>query len=194
MAASDGAQGTWIPSLARSRPPVLEFPVNPRRASKGVGLGHPSDERSDLRGDDRAAWFVPAALPGPEELEAGPLPSNHGGGLDDGDGSHPATPQVGQQDPEQAVAGPEPRTRRGALEDGQLVPQGEVLEHQGLAGPSPVGACVGALNPPLAGSGRSQGRPRWVPVVSEAHDQGPQPVPRYLDLLNGRDRASLWAY
>jgi hypothetical protein len=26
------------------------------------------------------------------------------------------------------------------------------------------------------------------PVVSEAHDQGPQPVPRYLDQLNGRDR------
>ena len=24
-------------------------------------------------------------------------------------------------------------------------------------------------------------------VVSEAHDHGPQPVPRYLDRLNGRD-------
>jgi hypothetical protein len=32
-------------------------------------------------------------------------------------------------------SGPEPRTRRGALEDDQLVPQREVLEHQGLAGP-----------------------------------------------------------
>ena len=78
---------------------------------------------------------MPAALPGPEELEAGPLPSDHRGRLDDGDGSRPATPQVGQHDPEQAVAGPEPRTRRGALEDGQLVPQREVLEHEGLAGP-----------------------------------------------------------
>ena len=30
---------------------LLELPVNPRRAPEGVGLGHPSDERSDLRGD-----------------------------------------------------------------------------------------------------------------------------------------------
>ena len=28
-------------------------------------------------------------------------------------------------------------------------------------------------------------------VVSEAHDQGPQPVPRYLDRLNGRDTRGL---
>jgi hypothetical protein len=42
--------------------------------------------------------------------------------------------------------------------------------------------------------GRSQGGPRWVSVVSEAHDQGPQPVPRCLDRLNGRDSlaASSW--
>ena len=45
---------------------LLELPVNPRRAPQGVGLGHPSDERSDLRGDGRAAGPVPAALPGPE--------------------------------------------------------------------------------------------------------------------------------
>ena len=31
--------------------------------------------------------------------------------------------------------GPQAWTRRGALEDGQLVPQGEVLEHQGALGP-----------------------------------------------------------
>jgi hypothetical protein len=29
-----------------------------------------------------------------------------------------------------------------------------------------------------------------VSVVSEAHDHGPQPVPRYLDRLNGRDKAA----
>ena len=74
--------------------------MNPRRTPEGVGLGHPSDQRSDLRGDGRAARSVPAALPGREELEAGPLPSDHRGGLDDGDGSRPATPQVGQHDPE----------------------------------------------------------------------------------------------
>ena len=35
-------------------------------------------------------------------------------------------------------AGPQPWTRRGALEDGQLVPQREVLEHQGALGPDPA--------------------------------------------------------
>jgi hypothetical protein len=52
-----------------------------------------------------------------------------------------------------------------------------------------VGRCVrlGALEPHLGSSARSQGGPRWVSVVSGAHDQGPQPVPRYLDRLNGRD-------
>jgi hypothetical protein len=34
------------------------------------------------------------------------------------------------------------------------------------------------------------GGPRCVSVVSEAHDHGPQPVPWYLDRLNGRDRRS----
>ena len=117
---------------------LLELPVNPRRTPQGVGRGHPSDERSDLRGDGRAAGPVPAALPGPEELEAGPLPPDHGGGLDDGDGIRPAAPQAGQQDPEQPVGGSQPWTRRGALEDGQLVPQREVLEHQGALGPDPT--------------------------------------------------------
>ena len=57
-----------------------EFPVNPRRTPEGVGLGHPLDERSDRRGDNWTAWPVPAALPRPEEREAGSVPSDHGGG------------------------------------------------------------------------------------------------------------------
>jgi hypothetical protein len=59
------------------------------------GARHLSDERADLRGDGRAAWSLPAALPGPEEREAGPLPSDHGRGLDDGDGIRPAVPEAG---------------------------------------------------------------------------------------------------
>jgi hypothetical protein len=74
--------------------------VNSRRAPEGIGFGHPSNEPSDHRGDGGAAWPVPAALPGPDELEAGPLPPDHGRGLDDGDGIRPAAPQAGQQDPE----------------------------------------------------------------------------------------------
>ena len=117
---------------------LLEFPVNPRRAPRGLAARHLSDERSDLRGDGRTAGPVPAALPGPEELEAGPLPANDGGGLDDGDGIRPAAPQAGQQDPEQPVGPPQAWTRRRALEDGQLVPQREVLEDQGAVGPDPA--------------------------------------------------------
>ena len=71
----------------------------------------------------------------PEEFEASPMPPDHRGGLDDGDGIRPAGPQAGQQDPEQAVGGSQPWTRHGALEDGQLVPQCEVLEHEGALGP-----------------------------------------------------------
>jgi hypothetical protein len=71
---------------------LLELPVNPRRAPDGVRRGHPSDERANFQGDGRAAWSVPAALPGPDELEAGPLPPDHGRGLDDGDGIRPAVP------------------------------------------------------------------------------------------------------
>ena len=63
------------------------------------------------------------------------MPPDDGLGLDDGDGLRPAAPQAGQQDPEQAVGAPQPWTRRGALEDGQLVPQREVFERQGAAGP-----------------------------------------------------------
>ena len=44
-----------------------------------------------------------------------------------------------EQDPEQAVGGPQAWARRGALEDGQLMPQREVLEHQGAVGPDPDG-------------------------------------------------------
>jgi hypothetical protein len=45
------------------------------------------------------------ALPGPIQLEARPLPAEHGGGLDDGDGIRPAVPQAGQQDPEKVPHG-----------------------------------------------------------------------------------------
>ena len=108
---------------------------NPRRTPEGVGARHATDQRSDLRGDGRAAWPVPAALPGPEELEAGPMPPDHGLGFDQGKGVSPAAPQSAQEDPKQPVGDSQPRPRRGALEDRELVTQREVLEHQGPAGP-----------------------------------------------------------
>jgi len=112
--------------------------VNSGRAPQGVGLGHPMDECAHLRRDSWAAGSVPPALPGPEQPEAGAVPANDGLGLDDGDGLPPAAPQAGQPDPQQPIGGSQAWTRSGALEDGQLVPQGEVLEHQGPLGRDPT--------------------------------------------------------
>jgi hypothetical protein len=84
---------------------LLELPVNPRCTPQGVGVSHRANERSDLRGDGRAAGTSSRALPGPIQLEARALPADDGRGLDDGDGIRPATPQARQQDPEQAVGG-----------------------------------------------------------------------------------------
>ena len=66
------------------------------------------------------------------------MPPDHRLGLDDGDGLRPAVPQAGEQDPEQPVGGPQAWTRRAAPEDDQLMPQREVLEHQGALGPDPA--------------------------------------------------------
>ena len=117
---------------------LLELAVDPGRAPQGVGASHRADQRADLRGDGGAAGPVPAALPGPEQPEACPLPPDDGLGLDDGDDLRPAVPQTGEQDPEHAVGGAQAWTRRGPLEDGQLMAQREVLEHQGALGPDPA--------------------------------------------------------
>ena len=66
------------------------------------------------------------------------MPADDGLGLDDGDGIRPAAPKTRQQDPEHPVGGSQVWAPRGALEDGQLVPQREVLEHQGTVGPDPT--------------------------------------------------------
>jgi len=55
-------------------------------------------------------------------------------GLNEGEGVSPAAPQSVQEDPDQPVEAPQAWARRGALEAGQLVPQREVLEHEGAAG------------------------------------------------------------
>jgi hypothetical protein len=66
------------------------------------------------------------------------MPPDHRLGSDDGDGLRPAVPQAGEQDPEQPVGGSQAWTRRAAPEDRQLMPQREVLEHQGALGPDPA--------------------------------------------------------
>ena len=113
---------------------LLQFPVNPRCTPKGVGARQASDQRSDFTGNGRAAQPFPPAFPVPYQLEPGPLPADHGLGFDQGEGVSPGARYSAQEDPEQPVGGSQAWPRRGALEDGQLVPQREVLEHQGPAG------------------------------------------------------------
>jgi hypothetical protein len=80
----------------------------------------------------------------------------------------PAGPQAGQQDPEQAVGRSQPWTRHGALEDDQLVPQREVLEHEGAHDPGTprharderVGHGDGTPIAALAGNHQTKGRRR----------------------------------
>jgi len=122
-------------SLGDLNAQLLQFPVNPRRAPEGVGARHPPDQRSDLRGDGRAALTISPALPGPIPREPGAMPPDNGLGLDQGEGFSPAAPHSAQKDPEQPVGDSQAWTRRGALEDSELVTQREVLEHQGAAGP-----------------------------------------------------------
>jgi hypothetical protein len=92
---------TYFDTVAwESQCPASGVPRESAARPREVGLGHPADERSDLRGDRRAAGPALPALPGPEELEASPMPPDHRLGLDDGDGLHPAVPQAGEQDPD----------------------------------------------------------------------------------------------
>ena len=116
---------------------LLKLPVNPRRAPQGVRLGHLSDKArisgatAGRPGPFRRLFQVQKSLK-PDRCQrmtvAGwtmEMPSA-------------AAPQAGQQDPEQPVGRPQAWARRGTLEDGQLVPQCEVLEHQGALGPDPA--------------------------------------------------------
>jgi hypothetical protein len=50
-------------------------------------------------------------------------------------GVSPAAPHSAQEDPEETVGGPQAWPQRGAPEDRELVPQRELLEHQGPAAP-----------------------------------------------------------
>jgi hypothetical protein len=55
--------------------------------------------------DGRAAGSVPAALPGPEQPKASPMPPDDGLGSDLGEGVSSAAPQPAQEDPEPPVGG-----------------------------------------------------------------------------------------
>src|SRR4029450_9663386 len=84
---------------------LLEFAVDPGCAPQGVGASHGADQRAELGGDGGAAGPGPAALPGPEQPEACPLPPDDGLGFDEQDGLRPAVPQGGGDGPKTPAGG-----------------------------------------------------------------------------------------
>jgi hypothetical protein len=137
--ASGGASRTWTPSPARSRFPTSAVPrASAARPHRGFA--------SDIRQMRARTSEATAGRPGPHRrlfqvqyrVKPARCQRRDRLGLDDGDDLRPAAPQAGEQDPEQAVGGAQAWARRGALEDGQLMPQRDVLEHQGAVGPDPT--------------------------------------------------------
>ncbi len=85
-------------------PKLEQFAVYPRRSPAWVGLGHLSDELTDLRGNGWSTLSVPTALPGPVQPEAFSVPSDDGFGFHEGERLGPVCPDSGEQDPEESVA------------------------------------------------------------------------------------------
>ncbi len=57
------------------------------------------------------------------------MPADDSLGLDEDQGRPPAPPSTRQQDPEHPISGTQMRLGR-ALQDSELLPQGDVLEHE----------------------------------------------------------------
>ena len=57
------------------------------------------------------------------------MPTDDGLGFDEDKGGPPGPPRPGEQHPEQLIACAETRVR-GALQHPQLLPEGQVLEHE----------------------------------------------------------------
>jgi hypothetical protein len=62
------------------------------------------------------------------------MPADDGIRLDDNQMPSPVAADPGQDDPQSPIRGPQPRSSGCSLQDFDLVPQGEVLEGQLLAG------------------------------------------------------------
>src|SRR5262249_8926002 len=106
---------------------------NPRWAAERILPAHPSDQGPRIGRDRWTARSALAASPGPEGLERGPVPADHGVGLDDDERVAPTTPAAEEHGPEEAIAVAKPRRLRGSPQHRELMAQREVLEHEVLA-------------------------------------------------------------
>lgn len=88
-----------------------------------------TDQFANLAVHLRAAG-LPAGLPAPVQLEALPVPLDHGGRLHDDQGRPPVRPEARQPDPEDPVSRSELGALDGSLEYSQLMAQRQVLSGQ----------------------------------------------------------------
>lgn len=86
---------------------------------------------AQLRVGSGSSWL--AGDVSPVGTKCSPVPCNHSCGLDDRQGGGPVGPHVAQRDPERTINVAKARPMTTANSDRKLLPQGEVIEHQGSA-------------------------------------------------------------
>lgn len=91
-----------------------------------------SDEVADFFGDGRTARLATLAQSAPVVSESLLLPRQHGVRLHELQGIVPSRPQAREPSPEEPIRCMELRTLDGSLIDEELMPQGDVLEAQGV--------------------------------------------------------------
>ena len=106
-----------------------------RRSPEWVFAAQHADQLADLFRHRWAAGLAATNLPAPEQAEALTLPSDHGGGLDDGNAGLPAVPDRGQPGPEKAVRGGQLGALDGTLEDADLMAQSKDFQLKRGTGP-----------------------------------------------------------
>ncbi len=100
--------------------------MNPGSASERIESGHSADQFADFWSYRWPTASV-SALPSPVILEAFPVPSDHGPGLDDDEGVSPSGPGAGEPEPEDTVSLQQAWASGPPTENDQLLAEGQIL-------------------------------------------------------------------
>ena len=103
--------------------------MNARRTPERVGRGHFYDQTLELPIEAWPAGNSPALSP-PIRTKTLPVPSDNCFRLHDRESLSPAAPKSAERDPEQPISIPNFRPRDAALEHIDLLPEGQILEHE----------------------------------------------------------------
>jgi hypothetical protein len=104
--------------------------MDPGGAPERVGARHLLDQDPQLQAYRRASWPSIPRLPGPPGPKALAMPADDGRGLYQEQNVAPARPAVGKLNPEGSLEPSELRPLRAVMQESELLPKGEVLEHQ----------------------------------------------------------------